>query len=93
MGSLHEFATALESGKVVGVLLGSGGLADFIPELLQKVIAPGAKDILFDTDPKRLVYKVIATLDKKNAKFTHDGTDNNVKEAEMYKRLSEDNNF
>ena len=89
MGSLHEFATALESGKVVGVLLGSGGLADFIPELLQRVVTPGAKEILFDTDPTRLVYKVIATLDKKHSKFKHDGTDDGVREAELYKRLSE----
>ena len=89
MGSLHEFATALESGKVVGVLLGSGGLADFIPELLEKVKTPGAKDIVFDTDPKRLVYKIIVALDKKNSKFTHDGTDDGVKDAAMYKRLSE----
>lgn len=89
MGSLHEFSTALESGKVIGVLLGSGGLADYIPELIQKVPCPGTKEILFDTDPKRLVYKVIAALDKKNAKFTHDGTDNGVKDAAMYKRLTE----
>ena len=36
MGSLHELSTALESRKVCGVLLGSGGLADYIPTLLEK---------------------------------------------------------
>ena len=29
MGSLHELSTALESRKVCGILLGSGGLADY----------------------------------------------------------------
>lgn len=75
MGSLHEFATAVESRKVCGVLLGSGGLADYLPTLLQNIEAPGAKDVIYDTDPKRLVKKVIEALDKKYSDFEHDGTD------------------
>lgn len=78
MGSLHEFATALESQKVVGVLLGSGGLADFIPSLLEKIEAPGTKNIYYDTNPKRLVHKIVKALDEKYADFKHDGTDNNL---------------
>lgn len=69
MGSLHELATALESRKVCGILLGSGGLADYTATLLKHVEAPGAKDVIFDTDPKRLVSKVIAEVDKKYADF------------------------
>jgi len=69
MGSLHELATALESRKVCGILLGSGGLADYTATLLKHIEAPGAKDVIFDTDPKRLVSKVIAELDKKYADF------------------------
>ena len=78
MGSLHEFATALESHKVVGVLLGSGGLADFIPTLLQNIEAPGAKNIIYDVDPYRLVQKVVAALDSKYDDFKHDGTDSKI---------------
>lgn len=78
MGSLHEFATGLESGKVVGVLLGSGGLADFIPKLLETIEAPGAKDIIYDTDPARLVDKVVAALDERYSDFKHNGTDDNI---------------
>ena len=72
MGSLHELATALESRKVCGILLGSGGLADYAATLLKHIEAPGGKDVIFDTDPKRLVAKVVAELDKKYADFTHD---------------------
>lgn len=82
MGTLHEFATALESQKVSGVLLGSGGLADYIPTLLQNIEAPGAKEIIYDTDPARLVSKVIAALDAKYADFKHDGTDDNITHRE-----------
>lgn len=78
MGSLHELSTALESRKVCGVLLGSGGLADFTKTLLEHIEAPGAKDVIFDTDPVRLVEKVIALLDKRYADFQHDGTDSQV---------------
>lgn len=75
MGSLHELATALESRKVCGVLLGSGGLADYVPTLLENVEAPGAKDVIYDTDPDRLVGKVIKALEEKYVDFKHDGTD------------------
>lgn len=75
MGSLHELSTALESRKVCGVLVGSGGLADYARTLLQNVEAPGGKEVIFDTDPARLVQLVIEALDKKYADFKHDGTD------------------
>lgn len=80
MGSLHELSTALESRKVCGVLLGSGGLADYIPTLLENVEAPGAKDVIYDTDPVRLLDKVVAALDKKYIEFNHNGNDNHISE-------------
>jgi len=78
IGSLHEFATALIAQKVTGVLLGSGGLADYIPTLLENIEASGAKEIIYDTDPARLVGKIIKALDARYADFKHDGTDNNI---------------
>lgn len=78
MGSLHELSTALESRKVCGVLLGSGGLADYTQTLLKNIEAPGSKDVIYDTDPQRLVQKVIDALDKKYADFQDDGTDSQV---------------
>jgi len=78
MGSLHELSTALESRKVCGVLLGSGGLADYIPTLLEHIDAPGSKDIIYDTDPERLLNKVIVALDKKYIDFVHNGDDRHI---------------
>ena len=78
MGSLHELSTALESRKVCGILLGSGGLADYTTVLLDNIEAPGAKNVIYDTDPVRLVQKVVEALDKKYADFQHDGTDTQV---------------
>lgn len=78
MGSLHELSTALESRKVCGVLLGSGGLADYTKTLLENIEAPGAKDIIYDTDPQRLVDAIIERLDTKYADFIHDADDGHV---------------
>ena len=69
MGSLHEFATAIESHKICAVLLGSGGLADFIPTLIDQVITPHKSEIIFDNDPARVVDRVLEALDKLYADF------------------------
>lgn len=79
MGSLHEFVTAIESKKIIGVLLGSGGLADFIPTLIKQIEIPSdSHPIIYDTNPARLVKKVVEALDKIYSDFEHDGTDKNV---------------
>ncbi len=78
MGSLHELSTALESRKVCGVLLGSGGLADYTKTLLDNIEAPGAKEIIYETDPATLVERVITKLDEKYADFIHDADDSHV---------------
>ena len=78
MGSLHELSTALESRKICGILLGSGGLADYTITLLKNVWAPGAKDVIYDANPERLVARVIEALDKKYADVEHDSSDPQV---------------
>ena len=65
-GSLHEFATALEAHLPCGVLLGSGGLADFVPELLEQIEVPAGSKIFFDSDPAALVKKIVEYLDERN---------------------------
>jgi uncharacterized protein (TIGR00725 family) len=66
-GSLHEFTSALEAHKPCGILLGSGGTADLIPELMQRLQAPEDDLVIYDNDPDRLVERIIAVLDAKYA--------------------------
>lgn len=68
-GSLHEFTSALEARKPCGVLLGSGGTADLIPELMKTLQPPDGDMVVYDTDPKRLVEQLVDLLDKKYADF------------------------
>lgn len=64
-GSLHEFTSALEAHKPCGVLLGSGGTADIIPELMKALQAPDNDLVIYDTDPAKLIKKMVKILDKK----------------------------
>lgn len=66
-GSLHEFTSALESHRPCGVLLGSGGTADLIPELMQRLQPPDDDMVIFDDNPERLVTRIVEILDKKYA--------------------------
>lgn len=70
MGSLHEFTTAIEARMPCGVLLESGGLADYLPRMLEELDELGSQArglVHFDTDPERLVKKIVKILDKENA--------------------------
>lgn len=63
-GSLHEFTTAFEMGKPCGILVGSGGTADLIPELLERIKERPKGHIIIDENPEKLVKKVVAFLDE-----------------------------
>lgn len=64
MGSLHEFTSALEARKPVGVLLGSHGAADLIPQLMEILEPPAHALVVYDDNPEKLVEKIVAILDK-----------------------------
>lgn len=61
MGTLHEFATAFEIKKPVGVLEGTGGTADKIREIA-KGPSRVVKRVVYDREPKRLVKKLIKLI-------------------------------
>jgi len=62
-GSLHEFTSALEAGIPCGVLLGSDGTADIIPQLMDTLEPPHKSRVLFSNNPEELVEKLIKLLD------------------------------
>lgn len=62
-GTLNEFTIAFESRTPVGVLRGSGGTADLIDEILARGYRPKTK-VVFDSDPKQLVQKLIRLIKK-----------------------------
>ncbi len=63
MGTLHEFVTAFEIQKPIGVLEGTGGTADKIKKIATGPYR-GVKKIVYDKDPKILVKKLIDLIKK-----------------------------
>jgi uncharacterized protein (TIGR00725 family) len=58
-GTLGEFAIAYDEGKLIGVVQGSGGIADSIPELLKAIDKATGSDVLYDPDPESLIARLI----------------------------------
>ncbi|PJE69215.1 hypothetical protein COU96_00985 [Candidatus Shapirobacteria bacterium CG10_big_fil_rev_8_21_14_0_10_38_14] len=63
MGTLNEFTDAFEEYEIVGVLEGSGGIADEIKRLLD-IAGKGRRKTIFGKDPVKLVEKVIEVIKK-----------------------------
>lgn len=58
-GTLGEFAIAYEEGKLIGVLAGTGGVADGIAALEGRLSKPTGAAVLYDADPDRLVDRLL----------------------------------
>ncbi len=65
VGTLNEFTIAFEDRKPIGVLLGTGGAVEEIPHILE-VAKRGHKNVVYDTDPVRLVKKLLKMVREQN---------------------------
>ena len=61
-GTLNEFTNLYDMGKIIGVLTGTGGIADQLQVLTQKIHKRSKAKVLFNNSPKELVEKVIKEL-------------------------------
>jgi predicted Rossmann-fold nucleotide-binding protein len=62
-GSLNEFTNLVDMQKPVGVLTGTGGIADELPDLCRKIVKEGQGPVIFNDDPQLLVdglFKLLA---------------------------------
>lgn len=66
-GSLHEFVTAIEAHKPCGILIGSEGAADIIPELMKVLDAPREHLVIYDENPENLINRIVSILDNNYA--------------------------
>ena len=62
-GTINEFTIALEDGKPIGVLEGSGGSTEVIKDIITKS-ERGPGNIIYDSDPKKLVRKILELVKK-----------------------------
>jgi len=66
-GTLNEFTDLIDFGKTIGVLTGSGGIADELPKLAGKITKEGQGRLIFEADPKKLVDQILAELEARHA--------------------------
>lgn len=67
IGTLNEFTIAFEDKKPIGVLIGTGGTADAIKTII-KNSHRGPGMMVYDSNPKKLVAKLIKLIDKEKIK-------------------------
>jgi hypothetical protein len=58
-GTLGEFAIAYDEGRLIGVVEGTGGIADQLREIEDDVRKPWTAGVLYDEDPVRLLDRLI----------------------------------
>lgn len=66
-GTLNEFTNLIYDGKPIGVLRGSGGLADGLPFIYPRLRQRSTSAVLFGEKPDKLVSRLINILRKKEA--------------------------
>lgn len=72
IGTLNEFTVAFDDGKVIGVLTGTGGVSNHIDKILE-ICDRNAEDyVLFDSNPEKLVKRVVEYLKNNPGPITED---------------------
>jgi uncharacterized protein (TIGR00725 family) len=65
VGTLNEFTIAYDEGKIIGVLEGSGGVADHLSKIIEYCRKPTAGIVLFGGDPQGLLKQCLAALERR----------------------------
>lgn len=59
-GTLGEFAIAYDEGRLIGILTGTGGIAEEIGLLVQRMNKRTGATVLYDDDPVQLIKRLVA---------------------------------
>ncbi len=63
-GTLNEFTNLIYDGKPIGVLTGTGGLADELGGFYSRLRRRSDSIVLFESDPEKLVSELLRELEK-----------------------------
>jgi hypothetical protein len=58
-GTLGEFAIAYEEGKLIGILSGSGGIADAIRPVIERFDKGTGAEVIYDPSPEELISRLV----------------------------------
>ncbi len=66
-GTLGEFAIAFDEGRLIGVLSGTGGIADAVEQLVPLLNKPTGAKIIYDHDPEHLIDRLLSCYHTEHA--------------------------
>ncbi len=66
LGTIHEFAIAMEMDLPIGFLQGAGGVSTEIMDILKAAGRKPDEEVIFDDNPDRLVKRIVAILNEQN---------------------------
>ena len=64
-GTMNEFTNLYDMGKVIGVLLKTGGVADVLQDLVKRISKETKAVLFFEKDQQKLVEIVLAEMEKR----------------------------
>lgn len=67
-GTLGEFSIAYDEGKLIGVLLGTGGITSEIKRIVGIVKKKTGAKVMYDSDPGKLMKRLLGYYNKKHYK-------------------------
>ena len=65
VGTLNEFTVGYDEGMTIGIMLGSGGLADSIDKIVKITNKKTGSKLIYDANPHQLVRRILQELGKK----------------------------
>lgn len=81
IGTLNEFTVAFEDKKTLGVLTGSGGIADEIKDIT-KIAHKHECRVLYESDPNKLVRGLIQDLERMRVEENHSKATTKLEKAD-----------
>ncbi|MEN3333812.1 MAG: hypothetical protein V7641_3177 [Blastocatellia bacterium] len=67
MGALNEFTIAYDEGKIIGVLTGTGGIADHLREVVGFADKPTTARLIYASEPERLIDECLSAWHSRKA--------------------------
>lgn len=65
VGTLNEFTVGYDEGMTIGIMLGSGGLADSIDKIVKITNKKTGSKLIYDANPHQLIKRILQELGKK----------------------------
>jgi len=58
-GTLGELAIAYDEGRLIGVLMGMGGISDMVHDILAACAKDTGSQVVYDAEPERLIQQLL----------------------------------